>query len=191
MINPTDTRLAAFGQSVFSEMGFTCLHPLVRPPPEDMAPRVEYGKTAPLEFDYLIPCGRHGLVGAITALPAGEALEDKYLKFCSRFKVLGGLSKNRALWRRLGVPEPTFSEFKKVTGFKGFFIAAGIEEGEVIFTGFPEIYSFYRSDWRVLVNCARVYKRYFNHPLVGFYRRLHKGRLSPFKVWAPLFAAYR
>ena len=88
MLSLTGSDLEAFGQNVFAEMGFTCIHPLAAARLADIDPEGKYRGDAQVEFSYLIPSGKLCLFGKITAEKSPEALRKIYYLFTRHFEIV-------------------------------------------------------------------------------------------------------
>lgn len=181
LLNLTGSDLEKFGQTVFVEMGFTCIHPLTQPRLTEIEPEGEYPREEKLEIDYLIPSEKICLIGTITATQSIEALKQKHLLFRNHFGIVTRLEKKHLLWKSLGVPKQLFNKFGAVNSYKGFFITTVFEDFETNLSTDPNIQCLYRTGWKILVDCKRCLDRYSNHPVIGLYKKIHRGRLSPFR----------
>lgn len=158
------THLQDFGQTVFSQMGLSCLHNLNDVQIQQLDAEAGYSKGEHLELDYLIPMGRTCLVGEITGRRDEGHARKKYQKFRNSYRIVSRLRLTDEVWLQLGVPKERLRDFRDVEDFRGFFIATKLERFDVDLVEVENIACFYRSDWRVLVDYSQT---------VGSYAKYH------------------
>ena len=89
--NLTGYDLEKFGQTVFVEMGFTCIHPLTQPRLTEIEPEGEYLREEKLEIDCLIPSEKICLIG-IQYMVTNVLIIKRFYRYAYFFTLRKGLS---------------------------------------------------------------------------------------------------